>query len=134
MYSTSLKMLRHFVPFRQVIFRCGQVETDIYLLTGLEDFNYYFSSLVSKSPSAPSFLKIAVSFSHFLITKTKKKKQNKTKNDEGRARIKRQLTRPVSLIATQPSRALVPIISTNGGLLLFVTKRSLSFLGTGAVK
>lgn len=133
MYSTSLKMLRHFVPFRQVIFRCGQVETDIYLLTGLEDFNF-FSSLVSKGLSAPSFFKIAVSFSHFLITKTKKKKQNKTKNDEGRARIKRQLTRPVSLIATQPSRALVPIISTNGGLLLFVTKRSLSFLGTGAVK
>ena len=61
-------------------------------------------------------------------------KQNKTKNDEGGARIKRQLTRPVSLIATQPSRALMPPISTNGGLLLLVMKRSLSFLGTGAVK
>lgn len=55
------------------------METDIYLLTGLEDFNFFFSSLVSKGPSAPSFFKIAVSFSHFLITKTKKKNKIKQK-------------------------------------------------------
>ena len=41
MYSTSLKMIRHFVPFGQVILRCGQVETEIYSLTGLVDFNFF---------------------------------------------------------------------------------------------
>ena len=72
MYSTSRKMIRHFVPFGQVIFRCGQVETEIYLLTEQVDFNC-FSCLVSEGPSAPSFLKIELSFCHFLQSKQVKR-------------------------------------------------------------
>ena len=48
------------------------METEIYLLTEQVDFNF-FSCLVSEGPSAPSFLKIELSFCHFLQSKQVKR-------------------------------------------------------------
>ena len=73
-------MIRHFVPFRQVIFRCGQAENEIYLLTGQVDFNF-FSRLVSEGPSASSFLEIELSFSHFLQSKQVKRSPQDSINE-----------------------------------------------------